>query len=244
MRAPASDLPIRFERRHASSPARVTILDRVSLDDPARRADRADRPERLRQDHAAARRDGAARAVPRPGHLGRRRRRAAGRGAPSCSSARSCCGAAPRATSATRCERPASRDANGTSAGRGAAVARRARRHWRRARRGGCPAASSSGWRSRARLPAIPPCCSSTSRPRASIPPPPRRSRTSIRAVAARGIKVVMATHDLGEARRLAGDIVLLHRGRVIETATAADVLRSPANRQRRSRFLAGELLL
>ena len=47
------------------------------------------------------------------------------------------------------------------------------------ARRGGCRAASSSGWRWRARWRATRPCCFSTSRPPASIPPPPRRSRTS-----------------------------------------------------------------
>ena len=35
-----------------------------------------------------------------------------------------------------------------------------------------------------------------------------------IRAVSQRGIKVVMSTHDLGEARRLAGEIIMLHRGR------------------------------
>ena len=32
-------------------------------------------------------------------------------------------------------------------------------------------------------------------------------------AVAARGIKVVLSTHDLGEARRLAGEIVLFDKG-------------------------------
>ena len=63
----------------------------------------------------------------------------------------------------------------------------------------------------------------------------PRRRR--------RGIKVVMATHDLGEARRLAGDIVLLHRGRVVETARGSVVLRRAANR-RGPAFLAGELLI
>src|SRR6185437_3742654 len=49
-----------------------------------------------------------------------------------------------------------------------------------------------------------------------------------IRAVAARGIKVVMATHDLGEARRLAGEIVLMHRGRVIEGGAAAEFFADP----------------
>jgi tungstate transport system ATP-binding protein len=64
-----------------------------------------------------------------------------------------------------------------------------------------------------------------------------------IRAVTARGIKVVMATHDLGSAKRLAGDIVLLHRGRIVETADAATFFANPATREARS-FVAGELLI
>jgi tungstate transport system ATP-binding protein len=52
-----------------------------------------------------------------------------------------------------------------------------------------------------------------------------------------------MATHDLGEARRLAGDIVLLHRGTVVETEAADQFFRSPATAEART-FLAGELLL
>jgi tungstate transport system ATP-binding protein len=64
-----------------------------------------------------------------------------------------------------------------------------------------------------------------------------------IRAVAARGIKVVMATHDLGGARRLAGEIVLMHRGRVIESGSAADFFTAPKTEEAR-RFVAGELLV
>ena len=60
---------------------------------------------------------------------------------------------------------------------------------------------------------------------------------------AARGIKVVMSTHDLGEARRLAGEIVLLHRGRVIETGAAQTFLRTPRTDEART-FIAGELLV
>jgi ABC-type sulfate/molybdate transport systems ATPase subunit len=37
-----------------------------------------------------------------------------------------------------------------------------------------------------------------------------------VHSVSARGVKVIMATHDLGQARRLAGDIVLLNRGRLV----------------------------
>ena len=64
-----------------------------------------------------------------------------------------------------------------------------------------------------------------------------------IRAVSQRNIKVVMATHDLGEARRLAGDIVMLHRGRVVETGAAASFFDAPQSGEARA-FLAGELLI
>jgi tungstate transport system ATP-binding protein len=64
-----------------------------------------------------------------------------------------------------------------------------------------------------------------------------------IRGIARSGIKVVMSTHDLGEARRIAGEIVLLHRGRVIESAIADAFLNSPATPEARA-FLAQELLV
>jgi len=64
-----------------------------------------------------------------------------------------------------------------------------------------------------------------------------------IRAVSQHGIKVVLSTHDLGEARRLAGEIVLLHRGRIVETAAASDFFESPSTDEARQ-FVAGELLV
>jgi tungstate transport system ATP-binding protein len=64
-----------------------------------------------------------------------------------------------------------------------------------------------------------------------------------VRSVSARGIKVVMATHDLNEAKRLAGEIVLLHRGRVVECAPAERFFATPATQEAR-RFIAGELLI
>jgi tungstate transport system ATP-binding protein len=80
--------------------------------------------------------------------------------------------------------------------------------------------------------------------PTASLDPAATKAiEDVIRAVAARGIKVVMATHDLGEARRLAGDIVLMHRGRVIEHTPAAEFFQSPQSQEAR-RFVAGELLV
>ena len=52
-----------------------------------------------------------------------------------------------------------------------------------------------------------------------------------------------MTTHDLGEARRLAGDIVFMHRGRIVETGDAASFFHSPQTGEART-FLAGDLLL
>jgi tungstate transport system ATP-binding protein len=80
--------------------------------------------------------------------------------------------------------------------------------------------------------------------PTASLDPAATKSvEDLIRDVAARGIKVVMSTHDLGEARRLAGDIVLMHRGRVVERNDAATFFSNPKTEEA-ARFVAGELLL
>jgi len=42
------------------------------------------------------------------------------------------------------------------------------------------------------------------------------------------GTKIVMSTHDLGQARRLADEILFLHRGRLIAHAPAGDILNDP----------------
>ena len=80
--------------------------------------------------------------------------------------------------------------------------------------------------------------------PTASLDPAATKAiEELVRSVSASGIKVVMATHDLGEARRLAGDVVLLHRGAIVEKAAAELFFNSPAT-EKAQRFLTGELLL
>lgn len=64
-----------------------------------------------------------------------------------------------------------------------------------------------------------------------------------IAAAAARGVTIVMATHDLGQARRLADDIVFLSRGRIVEHGRADRFFDGPQTSEAR-RFLAGELVL
>jgi tungstate transport system ATP-binding protein len=64
-----------------------------------------------------------------------------------------------------------------------------------------------------------------------------------IARVANSGVKVVMATHDLGQARRLAGDLVFIAKGRVVEHAAGSTFFLKPATEAAR-RFLAGDLVL
>ena len=80
--------------------------------------------------------------------------------------------------------------------------------------------------------------------PTASLDPAATKSvEDVIRAVSQRNIKVVMATHDLGEARRLAGDIILLHQGRIAESGDVGSFFDAPQTREARM-FLAGDLLI
>ena len=80
--------------------------------------------------------------------------------------------------------------------------------------------------------------------PTASLDPAATKAvEDVISGIAARGIKVVMSTHDLGEARRLAGEIVLIHRGRVVESSPVQDFFANPKTNEAR-RFVGGELLV
>jgi len=80
--------------------------------------------------------------------------------------------------------------------------------------------------------------------PTASLDPAATKAIEDIvRAVTARGVKVVMSTHDLGQAKRLAGDIALLHRGRLIENEQASQFFAGPRSEEGRQ-FIAGELLV
>jgi len=57
----------------------------------------------------------------------------------------------------------------------------------------------------------------------------------------AAGTKIVMVTHNLGQARRLGDEILFLHEGRLIERAPADSFLKRPESPEA-ARFLEGEL--
>ena len=63
-----------------------------------------------------------------------------------------------------------------------------------------------------------------------------------IGAIGAAGTKILMTTHDIAQARRLAADVMFLNDGRLLEHAPAAEFFTAPKH-PAAARFLAGELL-
>jgi tungstate transport system ATP-binding protein len=63
-----------------------------------------------------------------------------------------------------------------------------------------------------------------------------------IETFSAHGITIVMTTHNLGQARRLAQDVAFLHRGRLIEHRTAPEFFATPRTPEAKA-FLAGDLI-
>jgi tungstate transport system ATP-binding protein len=56
------------------------------------------------------------------------------------------------------------------------------------------------------------------------------------------GTKIIMTTHDLGQARRLADEILFLHHGRLVEDAPASAFFGNPQSKEAAA-FLEGKLL-
>ena len=63
-----------------------------------------------------------------------------------------------------------------------------------------------------------------------------------IESFSAEGITIVLTTHNLGQAGRLAEDVAFLHRGRLIEHRPAAEFFAGPQAPEARA-FLAGDLI-
>ncbi len=78
--------------------------------------------------------------------------------------------------------------------------------------------------------------------PTASLDPSAAREiETIIGAFDAAGTMIVMATHNLGQARRLADEIIYLHQGRVLERAPAELFFAQPQTAEAAA-FIKGEL--
>ena len=78
--------------------------------------------------------------------------------------------------------------------------------------------------------------------PTASLDPSATREiETVIRAFDAAGTKVVMATHNLGQARRLGDEILFIDQGRLVERAPVGEFFSKPRSAQAAA-FIKGEL--
>jgi tungstate transport system ATP-binding protein len=94
-----------------------------------------------------------------------------------------------------------------------------------------------------ARAQALEPGCLLLDEPTSSLDPAAGAAiERHLLALSARGTGLVMTTHDLAQARRVAQHVVLMHRGRVVETGEAASFFAAPRTEAAR-RFLAGDWL-
>lgn len=63
----------------------------------------------------------------------------------------------------------------------------------------------------------------------------------AVGAIVASGVKVIMASHDLGQARRLAGDVLFMAGGRLVEQGPADLLFHAPRTEEAR-RYLSGDI--
>ncbi len=79
--------------------------------------------------------------------------------------------------------------------------------------------------------------------PTASLDPAATRAvENVIAAFDMAGTKIIMTTHDLGQARRLADEVMFLHKGRLLEHTPARDFFERPSTPEGRA-YVAGDLL-
>lgn len=69
-----------------------------------------------------------------------------------------------------------------------------------------------------------------------------RDIETLIKEALANGIEIIMTTHDMGQARRLASRIIFLHRGRLLEKTEASSFWKKPSSEEAQ-RFINGEIV-
>jgi tungstate transport system ATP-binding protein len=64
-----------------------------------------------------------------------------------------------------------------------------------------------------------------------------------LRQARKRGIKIILVTHDTGQARRLADDVVFLYHGRVLEYSAATVFFDAPASPEAKA-YLEGRIVI
>ena len=66
---------------------------------------------------------------------------------------------------------------------------------------------------------------------------------TNLQSVRKHGTKIILVTHDIGQAKRLADDVLFLHHGTVAEHSAAQTFFKNPQSAAAKA-YLAGKLVL
>ncbi|MEL6503998.1 MAG: ATP-binding cassette domain-containing protein [Pseudomonadota bacterium] len=69
-----------------------------------------------------------------------------------------------------------------------------------------------------------------------------RHIENMLKTAMAKGTRLIMSTHDMGQAKRLCEEVVFLHQGRVLETTSAARFFTQPATSQAAA-YLRGDIV-
>ena len=79
--------------------------------------------------------------------------------------------------------------------------------------------------------------------PTANLDPAATKAvETLLAQISESGTRIIMTTHDLGQARRLADAVLFLHRGQLLEHAQAAEFFSRPKSKEAAA-FLEGRLV-
>jgi tungstate transport system ATP-binding protein len=79
--------------------------------------------------------------------------------------------------------------------------------------------------------------------PSASLDPAAARAvEELVVRIHASGTRIIMTTHDIAQARRLAEEVIFLHHGRLLEHSPAEEFFRAPRD-PAAARFIRGELI-
>ena len=57
------------------------------------------------------------------------------------------------------------------------------------------------------------------------------------------GVKIILITHDIGQAKRLADDIIFMHKGKILETGLTLEFFKNPVTKAATS-FLTGDIVV
>jgi tungstate transport system ATP-binding protein len=81
--------------------------------------------------------------------------------------------------------------------------------------------------------------------PTASLDPAATQAVERCEQISESGTKIIMTTHDLGQARRRADEVLFLHRGRLLEHGLAAEFFSRPQTKEGRrlSRWSTGVVI-